>query len=94
MRISKKACHHGRAKPIKLAMNSHGVCARAAKNAKVKFPEVYAEWVVCVAGFHEHAHCAFTINEMYFEKYLSYCYDLVGCVASHLSLCEQKDTSH
>ena len=48
------------------------------KNGKVKFPELYANRVVCVSGFHEHAHSAFAINEMYFEKYLAWCYNQVG----------------
>ena len=56
-----------------------GQGSMSGKNAKVKFTEQYADRVLCVAGFHEHAHSAFAINEMFYEKYLAWCYNQVGC---------------
>lgn len=62
---------------VKLA-HTDGQGSISGKNGKRKFTKEYADWVVCVAGFHEHAHSAFAINEMFFEKYLCWCYNFIG----------------
>ena len=66
------------------------MCLCSGKNGKVKFTDDYADYVICVAGFHEHAHSAFAINEAYFEKYLAWCYDAVGWVALIVSMASQE----
>ena len=48
------------------------------KNKKKKFTDQYADYVLCVTGFHEHAHSAFAYNEAFFEKYLAWCYNKIG----------------
>lgn len=35
------------------------------KNLKVKYPHLYARWVIAVGGFHEHAHFMFAITEAF-----------------------------
>ena len=61
--------------PALLACN---VPTFSGKNGKVKFTDQYAEYVLCVTGFHEHAHSAFAYNEAFFEKYLAWCYNKIG----------------
>ena len=35
------------------------------KNLKRRWPQLYADWLVVVGGFHEHAHFMFAITEGY-----------------------------
>ena len=46
----------------------------AAKNVKRKFPEHFARVVIGVAGFHEHAHFMFAVNEGWWDTLLKWCY--------------------
>ena len=56
----------------------------AAKNIKRRFPRMYRRVVIGVAGLHEHAHFMFSINEGYFDCFLKWCYNRVGCACTHM----------
>lgn len=49
------------------------------KNAKRRWPDSYRRFLIAVAGFHEHSHSMFALNEMYFLPLLKWCYTIVGC---------------
>ena len=52
------------------------------QNVKRCFPVMYSKVVIGVAGFHEHAHCAFALNEGWYETFVKACLDVIGCVAA------------
>ena len=50
------------------------------QNTKRRFPAMYRKVVVGVAGFHEHGHSAFALNEGWYEVFVKSCLDVIGCV--------------
>ena len=44
------------------------------KNLKRAFPQLYADWLIVVGGFHEHAHFMFAITEAFWKCLLYTCY--------------------
>lgn len=62
-------------------MHCDGQLAMMLANAKRRFPGMYRRVVVAVAGFHEHGHSAFAINEGWWEAFVKSCLDVIGCVA-------------
>lgn len=43
------------------------------KNLKKRWPTRYAQWLIAVGGFHEHAHTMFAFTEMFYLCFLCYC---------------------
>jgi hypothetical protein len=46
-----------------------------AKNNKVRWPRLYAKWLLMAGGFHEHAHFMFACTELYCPPFVRYCLD-------------------
>ena len=50
----------------------------AFKNLKKKYTQRYADWLIAVGGFHEHAHTMFALTEMFWCCFICFCLDTIG----------------
>ena len=79
MKIFRHIRHHALAGSMIDILWGDGQTCIAAKNVKRKFPEHFARVVIGVAGFHEHAHFMFAVNEGWWDTLLKWCYTFLAC---------------